>query len=300
MPVYVLQFNTERTPWETRRKRFANWPPAKRIKWTGNVHMNMGSCCWRFAAVVRSQSRTMLCWLGVLAGVSVSWHSPSLGVLAGVGVSWHSPSHGVLAGVSVSWHSPSLGILAGVSVLWHSPSLGVLAGVNMLWHSSSQGRKTFCNFDTIHCVEICTVCAGDFHHRTSWERGREREPAEISTQQNFPGLNVSWELLFGCFFLLILRTLANGLLVPRNNDLMSCAISECSWRTCYWAISIHQTETAWTPFTPSAASWASHRKTSTRSETSPFLSFFNIFILRFYTKYISNTWPSYIQTWMFA
>ena len=205
MPVYVLQFNTERTPWETRRKRFANWPPAKRIKWTGNVHMNMGSCCWRFAAVVRSQSRTMLCWLGVLAGVSVSWHSPSLGVLAGVGVSWHSPSHGVLAGVSVSWHSPSLGILAGVSVLWHSPSLGVLAGVSMLWHSSSQGRKTFCNFDTIHCVEICTVCAGDFHHRTSWERGREREPAEISTQQNFPGLNVSWELLFGCVFFVDLK-----------------------------------------------------------------------------------------------
>ena len=80
---------------------------------------------------------TFQCSLGVLAGVSVLWHSPSHGVLAGVSVLWHSPSLGVLAGVNVLWHSPSLGVLAGVSVLWHSPSLGVLAGVSVLWHSAS-------------------------------------------------------------------------------------------------------------------------------------------------------------------
>ena len=87
--------------------------------------------------------------LGVLAGVSVLWNSPSLGVLAGVSVLWHSPSLGCVSVllhssslgvlVSVLWHSPSLGVLAGVSVLWHSPSLGVLAGDNVFWHSPSLG-----------------------------------------------------------------------------------------------------------------------------------------------------------------
>ena len=72
MPVYVLQFSAERTPWEMQRKRFANWPPAKRIKWTGNIHVNMGSC-WLFAAVVRSLSQGPWCADMVFLLVSVWW-----------------------------------------------------------------------------------------------------------------------------------------------------------------------------------------------------------------------------------
>ena len=107
------------------------------------------------------------CSLGVHAGVSVLWHSPSLGVLAGASVLWHSPSLGVLAGVSVLWHSPSLGVFAGVSMLWHglgffagvrrmwhSPNLDVLAGVRLMWHSPSLGVLAAACFDTARTHDI--------------------------------------------------------------------------------------------------------------------------------------------------
>ena len=52
-------------------------------------------------------------------------------------------SLGVVSGVNLSWHSPSLGVLSGFNVLWHSPSLGILSGVNVLIVTQP---KPWCSF----------------------------------------------------------------------------------------------------------------------------------------------------------